>query len=300
MTTQHPSSPKPKPPAVSHMIWFFIVPAAGFTIWAAFQLVQGLVLAKPKNLEDRLAEIDTARTAGDRWQAAYSVAQELQKLRVSNALQSLPEERREAVVSKLHDLIQKHPNDLRLKRYLLLTLGQLGERLSLPILEASLDDADAEIRFFAAWGFVDTLLKQPSEITASRVAKVQAMLSAKDSSLQKIASTFLSQVPNRPDLLNLVAKELSNPNVEVRWNAAVALGAARDSRSIPVLAEVFDLRLLRSLNMRSSQDLEQLVRGAKQAADKIEAPEIQQKIAQLRSEVSPSTPEGKAILRALE
>src|SRR4051812_44533873 len=116
-TPQSPMSKKPQ--AASHMFWFFILPCVIFLIWASFKLVN--VAMQPKHDKDvfaRLADIRAARTAGDRWQAAYGVSQELQKLIHQNQLASLPEEKKSQLYSELNELLRVHSTDSRLKRYL--------------------------------------------------------------------------------------------------------------------------------------------------------------------------------------
>jgi len=246
----------------------------------------------------RLSEIRAAKSAGDRWQAAYGVSQELQKLIHSKKLASMPEEKKIQLYTELDDLLKIHSTDARLKRYLLLTLGQMGELRALPALEEGLKDKDPEIRFFSAWGFIDILTKNPEALTAERSEVVSLWLNDEDPALKKVAASFLVQQKDKK-YVGLVEKQLKDADREVRWNAAVALASVGNIESKATLLECFDLRTLRDFSPKSAKDLEQVLATAYQAAKKLGDEEVLAKAAQLKSMVDNSTPEGRAILAAI-
>ena len=74
-------APQPyKSPAASHMLWFFLLPAFVFLGWATFYLVKNIgKKAVESTLVEKARSIENGRSDGDRWKAAYSLAEELLK-----------------------------------------------------------------------------------------------------------------------------------------------------------------------------------------------------------------------------
>ncbi len=290
-----------KPQAASHMFWFFILPCVVFLFWASFKLVKVSTEPKvPKDVFARLGDIREAKSPGDRWQAAYSLSQELQQMIREGKLAQLEATKKDQLFSELHSLLDKHSTDTRLKRYLLLTLGQTGDDKALPALEKYISDKDSEVKFFATWGLVEVLSRNPASQSPTRLENLAKLLKDPDASLRKIAATFLVQQKNTR-YRTLVSEQLKDPNVEVRWNAAVALASVKDASAVPVLGEIFELEKLRAVDFKSGKDLEQIVAAAAIAARKLENAEVLSKAAALKAhaEKEASTPEGKAILNGL-
>ncbi len=294
--------PPNKPQAASHMLWFFVLPAVGFTIWASTKLVSGLYVQTKteQSVESRLATLAKTDKPGDRWQAAYALAQELQKISKDGSLASLPSERRQNIFSELAAQLSKSNNDLRLRRYLVLTLGQLGDVFALAPLEKSLDDKDSEIRFFAAWGMIGILSKHSEVLRPHHLDIVSSWTKDPDPSLKKIAATFLVQQKLDKSRIDPVLLLLKDSDMEVRLNAAVALASTGHKEGESVLSEIFDLEKLRDLNIRSTKDLEQLIASSYGAVKKLNSPTLTAKAESLRSQVRAGTPEGDAILAGMK
>ena len=282
------------------MFWFFILPCVGFMVWASFKLMSGLMApAKPVDVFARIQTIRSARTSADRWQSAYALSQELQRMIHDGELAKMPPEPKQKLYSNLEELLRVHATDARLKRYLLLTLGQMGDLAALPPLEEGLSEKDPEIRFFSAWGFIDVLSKHPEAQTQVRLQTVASWARDSDSSLRKIAGSFLAQQKS-PLFFSQVLKLLSDSDVEVRWNTAVALASTGHLEAVPVLSEMFDLQKLRALDMKTGKDLRQLVASGYAAAKKLGNAEVLSKAQSLRQQAKPQTAEGRAILGALK
>lgn len=282
------------------MLLFFVIPCAVFLIWASVKLVKSSLEPKPpQDVATQLERIRGARSAGDRWQAAYELSQQLQALIRTGQLATFAPVRKEALYSGLAELLETHNTDVRLKRYLYLTLGQMGESRSLVILEKGLKDSDSEVRFFSAYGYIQVLSKNPSEASPDRLNQISTWLKDPDPALRKIAATYLAQAKD-PRFQPLIEEELRNPDKELRWNAAVALASVGNKKAAPVLAEMFDLQQLRSMAFNSSKDLRQLLAGAFEAAKKLKDDKILAAAANLKNQASHKTPEGRAILGALD
>lgn len=293
------SHQKPHAPAASHMLWFFILPVAGFLGWATFQLLTGLTQKKPEiTLAEKARDISRGRSDGDRWKSAYSFAEELLKKSKDGSYKNIPEQDRRNIILALSDLMKQFKEDIRLKKYLILTLGKLNDLESLPLLKSFLKDSDADLKFYSAWGYLETLAAHKEKISEADFLEIRSWLKSEDAAFQKIATTFLAQYDSQSisDVLSL----LKDKNQEVRWNAAVALSSVGKTEGTEILREIFILKNLRDFGFRSAKDLELLLKSAKIAALKLNDPETLKNMETLKKDVNVETPEGKAISSALQ
>lgn len=289
---------KPKTPAASHMLWFFLLPAMGFMGWATYQLISGLGNKAPEStLVEKARAIEKGRSDGDRWKAAYALAEELLKTSKDGAYKNLPEKEKKEILAALQGLVEQYKDDLRLKKYLILTTGRLGDLAALPLLKTGLKDKDEDLRFYSAWGYLETLSVNAGSITQEDKTEIRSWLSREDSAMKKIATSFLVQ--HDPESLPTILKLLKDSDKEVRWNTAVALASVGKSEGRDTLKEIFDLKNLRDFGFRSAKDMEQLLKAAKVAALKLDDKDVLSKMETLKKSASLDTPEGKAIKSAL-
>lgn len=291
---------KPSSPAASHMLWFFLLPAFGFLGWATYQLVTGL--GADKKVESSLVEkaraIEKGRSDGDRWKAAYALAEELLKKSKEGSYKQLPDTEKKEILGALTSLVERYKEDIRLKKYLILTTGRLGDLSALPLLKSGIKDADEDLRFYSAWGYLETLAANAQAITLEDKTEIRSWLKQEDNALKKIATSFLVQ--HDVDAMPIILGLLSDKDKEVRWNTAVALASVGKPEGVPTLKEIFDLNNLRSFGFRSAKDMEQLLKAAKVAALKLENKEVIQKMETLKATAVSDTPEAKAIKNALK
>jgi HEAT repeat protein len=296
-------SSESKPQASQHMLWFFVLPALAFIGFVGFKLIGSSTQDQPQtSFEQKLENIETAKSPGDRWQAAYALAQDLQQKIRSGELEAMTSEQKSMVYTRLDTLLETHTTDARLKKYLLLTLGQMGDIRAIISLKRGIDDPDPEVQFFSAWGFLEILQALKNEgktVPAEELEVVSGWLKSKDPGFRKIASTFLVQ-QNQPMYINQVVSLLSDEDAEVRWNAAVALASVKDARAKSTMLEMFDLKKIRELEMRSTKDLKQLVEISLNAAKKIWDKDFDAALSQLELRADPKTPEGGAIHAAIK
>jgi hypothetical protein len=292
---------KPGSPAASHMLWFFLLPAIAFMVWAGWKLV-GNIDKKPETQESSLVrsleKVEVARSAGDRWHAAYNFAHNLQRQQISGDFAKLAEAERLTLFTKMSQLLEKFPEDARLQRYLLLTLGQLSHPSALGIFEKFLASTDNELRFYAAWGLLETLLKNPETPRDAYMKYVLEWLKSDDASMKKIASAFLVQQKNEK-WTQAVRALLKDPDQETRWNTAVVLASVGDASGRDILRSIFELANLRTIKYRSAKDLEQLVAAATDAARKLGDKSVLSQMEVLKTQVQGNNPEGRAILAGL-
>lgn len=287
-----------KPQAVSHMLWFFVFPSLIFMGWASYRFVNGVLKPKPQDAFSKLAEVRSSHNSGDRWQAAYGLAQALQKMSQDGTFATLEPAKKDELYDSLGKVLKDNASDARLKKYLILTLGQLGDLRALPALESGTLETDPETRFYSAWSLVDLLIKHPEAWTEKHSQLALAWIKDKDVSLKKIGTTFLVQ-DKKTDHKKEIRELLKDGDVQVRWNAAVALVSSDDMSGLAILKEPLTLESLRAADIQSSEDLTRVVRAAWEAAKKSGSPELLATAQKLRQEANDKTPEGRAILRAL-
>ncbi len=287
----------PKPQAVSHMLWFFVFPSLLFLGWASYRFASGVLKPKPQDAFSKLAEVQGARNAGDRWQAAYGLAQALQKMSQDGTFTALDDAKKNELYEKLGQILKDHASDARLKKYLILTLSQLGDVRALPMLESGAQDPDPEIRFYSAWTLVELLIKNPASWNDKHVELALKWTHDADPALRKVGATFLVQDP-RGDHKEALAPLLKDTDTQVRWNAAVALASKGDASAHSTLQEIFDLKKLRDAEIKSSEDLTRIVHAAWEAARKSGSQQLLSAGETLKKAANPETPEGRAILRA--
>ncbi|MBP7843686.1 MAG: HEAT repeat domain-containing protein [Proteobacteria bacterium] len=287
--------------ASSHMLWFFLVPSLAFMIWAGWKLVGGLKKGpetQEAHLITSLSKVEKARSSGDRWHAAYNFAHALQRQQVSGDFDRLAQEERTALFEKMNILLNKFPEDIRLQRYLLLTLGQLSHPDSLPIFLKFLESSDSELRFYGAWGMIETLVKNKNLKADLYNEKILALLKDKDPSMKKIASAYLVQQKNNT-YTSAVKALLKDQDPEVQWNSAVVLASVGDNSGKDILKSLFEISNLHTIKYRSAKDLEQIVASAINAARKLGDPEILSQAESLKNSLKPTSPENRAILAGL-
>ncbi len=296
-----------KPQAVSHMLMFFVLPCLGFIGWASWSLVSSLFDEKPKDIPARILEVKNARSSGDRWQAVYALSQELQRMKTRGEWETVvTPQQKEGLFLSLVELQKEHESDFRFKKYALLTLGQFADASLLPHIKKSLDDSNEEIQFFAAWAYLELLGRADknsdqasnSPAIVEAYALVESWLDHKDPSFRKISATFLAQKKQNPPIEKIKAL-LDDPNIEVRWNTAVALASVGDNSASPVLKEMFDITNIRKLDVRSVDDFKQLLASAHDAAQKLNSPEILKAEEALLASINKETPEGRMVFEAL-
>lgn len=288
----------PKPQAASHMFWFFIIPALLFMGWASWTLLKGLD-TKPKpesTLVGRVSEIQTAKSAGARYQAAYSLAQDIQSALHQNNSQ-LSNVEKDELFKKLGELLNQFPNDARLRRYLVLTLAQLKDPRSISIFIANLNDADSDIKFYSSWGIIEVLMEHPKEATTDRLKLVESWLKNTDPAYRKIATSYLVRFP---EYKNSVLKLLKDENKEVQWNTAVALASQKDAAGKDLIKEMLELHTVRSVNFRSSKDLEQFVATALEATKNLGDKDLLETAKKLQEKSKENTTEGHALSNAFK
>lgn len=200
-------------------------------------LLFGAIAHESHSIPDYLNAIRSG-SSHKRWQAAYQLSKSLQRGEAKNYPNLAPQ---------VADLYASAKNeDPRIRQYLGMVLGTIGDRRGTQVLIEGLDDRDPETRIYALWAL--------GEIRDPRATpRVIELTRDDDRDIRKTAVYTLgkigdqSAVPALHDALNDTAED-------VRWNAALALAKFRDPHALGPLQEMLDRsRLDRVTGMRPDQ-----------------------------------------------
>ncbi len=228
----------PKESPKSLLFQFVLFPLGIVVVAVAIFLLFGRLANDEHSIPDYLSEIRSG-SAHERWQAAYQLSKSLKRgegKRYPNL---------EGQVAALY-AGSKH-DDPRIRRYLSMVLGTLGDRRATPLLLDGLSDRDTDNRLYALMALGE--LRDPAATPA--VAAAAAVDGEKD--IRKAAFYALGAIGD-PRAVPILVKGLDDESPDVRWNAAVALSRFGDARALPRLREMLDRsRLDRVKEMREDQ-----------------------------------------------
>jgi HEAT repeat protein len=293
-STPEESAPRQTTPFL--VLQFFIFPMAIVAVCVAVFVVFGLVATGPKDPRAILAEV---RTGGGlfnikRWQAAYALANalesesDLQKARADGRF--VPE-----VIALFRETEGRTGDDLLVRRYLAVALGRLGDARAVPELRRTAQQGtsspDAQSVIYAAWAL-------GAIGDAAAVPDLLALARSTDAGFRKAAVHALGRF-DRAEAREAVAAALSDPAVDVRWNAAVALARQGDARGTPVLLQMLDRAQLAAMPELSPDQRDDAVMEAVRAAAALREPGLRDALVRAR-ESDPSLKVREAARLALE
>lgn len=216
-------------PAGRLLVQFFLIPAfvvgvAVFVFW-----LFGSLAIDRKTPADLLSDVRTG-SRNQRWQAAFELTKKLPALKD-------PAERAAFSAAAMQAFQGAAADDPRVRRYLTLVLGRLGDPKSVPLLESALDDADPETRLYALWALA--LIGDPSS-----APKVRPLLDSEDPGVRKTAAFAAGRMEDG-DAVPALKRLLADPVTDVRWNAALALATLDDASGKDILEGMCDRAALR-------------------------------------------------------
>ena len=227
----------PKASARSILFQFVIFPLAIVLVAVGIFLLFGKLATEEYTIPDYLTEI-RAGSSHERWQAAYQLSKSL-KRGEAKRYPNLEEQ-----VAQLYR--ESKNDDPRIRRYLSMVLGNLGDRRATPLLLDALNDRDVETRIYALMALGE--LHDPAAVPAILQAS-----GSQDKDVRKTADYALGAIGD-PRAVPVLVAGLDDEVPDVRWNAAVALARFGDRRAIPRLREMLDRsRLANVKEMREDQ-----------------------------------------------
>ncbi len=214
------------------VLQFFIFPLSIVAVCVAVFVIFGMIASEGKGAREHLADVRNGG-ANRRWQAAFELAKVLQ----AGKDPALADPAFTAEVAKV--FTDAGGDDPRVRRYLALALGRLGDRAAVPALLQAVDEAgaagarsDPETQVYAVWAL--GVIEDPAA-----VPRLAALARGDDAGLRKAAVHALGAFTD-PESREALAAALEDPVADVRWNAAIALARRRDPAAIPVLLTMLD------------------------------------------------------------
>lgn len=265
MSDQH-SADVPKESSRTILFQFVVFPLGVVAIAVGIFFLFGKLASDEQSIPDYLNEVKSGGRR-ERWQAAYQLSQ------LINAGEAKKYPNLVDDIRKIYD--DAKTDDPRIRQYLSMVLGNLGDRRATPLLVDALSDRFPETRIYAALAL--GRLHDPAA-----VPPLLKTFSSDEHDVRKAAAYALGEIGDPRAVEPLVAA-LNDPIADVRYNAAIALARFGDTRAIGVIREMLDRsRLDRVQGMRPEQK-EQTMLAAIPALTKIapeEAPKILGALAQ--------------------
>ena len=235
--TNAPESDIPKQSPRSLLFQFVLFPLGIALIAVAVFYLFGKMATQEQSVSDYLNEIRSG-SSHERWQAAYQLSKSLDRGEAKKSPNLEPR------VAALYQ--SSKSDDPRIRRYLAIVLGRLGDRRATPLLLDGLNDKDVENRVYAMLALGE--LRDPAAVPA--LAK---LTTDPEKDVRKTAVYALGKI-NDPRAVPALAQALNDQEADVRWNAAVSLAGFGDRRAVGALKEMLDReRLGRIAGMREDQ-----------------------------------------------
>jgi HEAT repeat protein len=255
-----PDTPKESPRTI--LFQFVIFPMGVVLIGVAVFLLFGKLASNEQSIPDYLSDIRSG-SSHRKFQAAYELSKSIKRGEAK---------RYPNLVEQVIDVYRtSKTDDPRVRQYLTLVLGKLGDRRAVPVLIDALKDPVVETRIYALIALAE--LQDPESVPA-----VIAAAKDDDKDVRKTAIYALGALHD-PRGLPLLEEALNDPVADIRYNAALGLARAGDHRAEPVLRTMIDRASLNRVSgMRPEQKEEAMVAAIPayaQLAGKNAAPELQ-------------------------
>ena len=236
------------------LVFPLVIVAVGVGVFLLF----GLITAEGKGPGDYLDLIRTG-DSNRRWQAAYELSKVIQGSRD-------PELSDPRLVGRMVSLFDETKgDDPRVRRFLALALGRLGNAQAVPALVEYLRDVrrgegtDSETQIYAVWA-----LGAIGDDAA--IPELLALATHEDPGLRKTAVHALGAFRSE-EATAALERALLDPVDDVRWNAALALARHGHTAAVPVLEQMLDReQLARSEAVTPEQTEEILLQAIAGAA----------------------------------
>ena len=235
MTVPAGDIPKENPRNV--LLQFVFFPLGIVLVAVGVFFLFGKLATEQHSIPDYLNAIRSG-SSHERWQAAYQLSKSLKRGEASRYPNL------EQQVAAIYE--QSKNDDPRIRRYLSMVLGSLGDRRATPLLIDGLNDRDPDNRIYVLMALGE--LKDPGSAW-----RIEQATKDPDKDVRKTAYYTLGELQSPSSIPELV-DGLTDEVAEVRWNAAVALTRYNDRRAVPVLREMLDrTRLNQVHDMREDQ-----------------------------------------------
>jgi hypothetical protein len=229
-----------EPPPKASALRFFVLPLLVVGTAVLIFLVFNLMTFDRKTPAEYLQEV---RGGGPnrRWQAAFDLSRSIGRIPPGPEREALAAE----TLRVFEGLSRGRPEDVPVRRYLVLVLGKLGDRAAVPALLTATKDSDSETRLYAVWAL--GAIADPRALDAVLEAS-----SSQDPGARKMAAYVLGRLGQARAIPRLKVL-LEDSATDVRWNAAIALASLGDPSGTPVLRSMIDRTTLSKLSLTADQ-----------------------------------------------
>lgn len=263
------AAPEQKRGVPSRVLEFFFFPLVIVAVGVGVFVLFGLITAEGKGPRDYLQLIRTG-DANRRWQAAFELS------RVIRGRQD-PGLRDPRLASEMTALFgAAGDDDPRVRRFLALALGRLGDAQAVPALVDYLEsarrgeEADPETRVYAVWAL-------GAIGDAAAIPELLKVAADEDAGLRKTAVHALG-VFRTADATAALEKALGDAVGDVRWNAASALARHGDPAAVPVLEQMLDREQLARSDAVTPQQAETILLQAVAGAALLDDPRLEARL----------------------
>jgi len=241
--TSHSGDDLPRETPRTILFQFVIFPLGVVMIGVAVFLLFGKLASNEQTIPDYLNDIRSG-SSHRKFQAAYELSKSIKRGEAK---------RYPNLVEQVVDVYRaSKEDDPRVRQYLTLVLGRLGDRRAVPVLVDGLKDQVVENRIYALIALAE--LHDPSSVPA-----VMNATKDDDKDVRKTAIYALGELHD-PRALPLLQSALDDRTADIRFNAALALSRFGDAHAEPVLRAMLDRSVLNRVEgMRPDQKEEAMV-----------------------------------------
>lgn len=237
LNVEPPPSDVPKESPKAILFQFVVFPLGVVVVGVAIFLLFGKLASNDASIPSYLADIRSG-TDHRKFQAAYELSKSIKRGEARQYPNLGPE-----LVSVYRGA---RGGDPRIRQYLALAMGKIGDRRVTPALVEALHEPLVETRIYALAALAE--LRDPQS--------VPAVIEATRDEERDVRKTALFTLGELGDAraVPVLAGSLEDPTADIRFNAALALSRFGDRRATPVLREMLDRsRLDRVAGMRPDQ-----------------------------------------------
>jgi HEAT repeat protein len=286
---EEPAEPRQSTPFL--VLRFFIFPMAIVAVCVAVFVIFGLIAGESHGAREYLAEVRSGG-ANRRWQAAF----ELSKVLQAGKDPALKDPKFAVELTQL--FAESGNDDPRVRRYLALAMGRLGDRRAvLPLREALADQGsagavpDADTQIYAIWAL--GAIGDPTSLP-----DLERLAASPDAGLRKAAVHALGVFPGETARQALITA-LTDATEDVRWNAAIALARRGDAAATPVLLTLLDRGHLDKVEGLRPDQRDEALLQAVAVARALPDPAVQEALGRLQAS-DPSLKVREAARKSLE
>ena len=264
------------------VLQFFLIPAVVVFACVGLFLFFGWLVAEEKSSVDHLRDIKSG-SATRRWQAAFELAKQL------NNIDRQDQRDIDRLVPEMIDAFREaERDDPRVRRYLALALGHVGDPQAVPVLLEALSDDDPETQIYSIWAL-------GSLGDERAVEALLELAQSADPGIRKMAVYSLGTLGAEEARITLQAA-LGDYEMDVAWNAAIALAKLGDDSGRDRIFQMLDREFLGSVGDMSEEQRTEAMLNAMKGAVLLKDPSFRPSL----EEISDQDPDLKVRQAAFE